>query len=70
MNLYYIQCLSGSLGLFKYCCKYVENIDKNNHWKVPTYAGGSLIHRAIVLHNTKHVTSGKFQQAEREKGHN
>ena len=35
-----------------------------------TSAYGGLIRRDIVLHNTKRVTSDKFQQAEREKKRN
>ena len=65
-----IQCLIGSGGSWKYCCKYVGNIEKNNYYTVSLSADGSLIRRANVLHNTKRVTSDKFQQAEREKKRN
>ena len=61
-----IQCLSGSGGLCKYCCKYVGNIDKNNYCTVSTSDDGSLIRREMILHNTERVTSDKFQQEERD----
>ena len=59
-SMHNIQCLSGSGGSCKYCCKYVGKIDKNNYCTVSTYADGSLIRREIFLHNTKRVTSDKF----------
>ena len=62
-----IQCLNGSGGSSKYCCKYVGKIDKNTYCTASTYDDGSLIRRANVLHNTKCVTSDKVQQAEQEK---
>ena len=42
-SIHNIQCLSGSSGSRKYCCKYVGNIDKNNYCKVSTSTDGSLI---------------------------
>ena len=65
-----IQCLSESGGPCKYCFKYVGEIDKNKYCTVSTYANGSLIRRAMFLHNTKRATSDKSQQAEREKKQN
>ena len=65
-----IQCLSGSGGSCKYCCKYVGNIDKNNYCTVSKSADGILIRQEIVLQNTQHVTYDKFQQAEWEKKRN
>ena len=44
-----ILCLSGSVGSWKYCCRYVGKIDKNNYCTVSTYAGGILILRADVF---------------------
>ena len=39
-------------------------LKETKYCTVSTYAGGILIRRANVLHNTKYVTSDKFQQAE------
>ena len=58
-----IQCLSGSGGSYKYCCKYIGKI-KKNYCKLSTSADGSLIRRAMFLHNTKDINSDKFQQPE------
>ena len=66
MSMYNIQWLSGSGGSWKYCCKYVGEIDKNNYFTVSKSADGSLIRREIFLHNTKRVTSDKVQQEEQE----
>ena len=66
-SMHNIQCLSGSGGSCKYCCKYIGKIEKNNYCTVSTSADGSLIQRAIFLRNTNCVTSDKFQQAEQEK---
>ena len=65
-----IQCLSGSGGSCKYCCKYVGNIDKDNYCTVSTSSDVRFIRREIVLHNTKRVNSDKFQQAELDKKRN
>ena len=65
-----IQRVNGSGGLCKYCYKYFGKIDKNNYFTVSTSAGGSLIRRAIGLHNTQRVTSYKVQQAERDNKQN
>ena len=62
-----IQCLIESGGLCKYFCKYVGNIDKNNYCIVSTYYDDSLIICYNILHNTKRVTSEKYQQEEWDK---
>ena len=62
-----IQCLSGLGGSYKYYCKYVGKIDKNNYCTVSTSADGSLIRSEMFLHYTKCVTYDIFQQVEREK---
>ena len=69
-SMYNIQRLIGSGGSFRYCCKYVGKVDKKNYCTVSTSADGSLIQRATFFHNTKCVTSDKYQQAEREKKRN
>ena len=56
-----IQCLSGSGGSFKYCCKFIGKVDKK-YYTVPTSVDGSLIRWAICLENNKCVTSNKVQQ--------
>ena len=58
--------LSGSVGSWKYCCRYFGKIVKNNYCTVYIYADGRLIRRAIVLLNTRCVTYYKFQQSEQE----
>ena len=45
-SMHNILCLSGSGGSWKYCCKYVGNIDKNKYCTVSTSDDGSLIWRA------------------------
>ena len=45
-------------------------LKETKYCTVSTYAGGILIRRANVLHNTKYVTSDKFQQAELQKKRN
>ena len=62
-----IQCLSGSVGPYKYCYRYFGNIDKNTYCMASTSADGSLIFRVIDLHNTKCVTSDKVQKSEGDK---
>ena len=53
-----MQCLSGSEGSCKYCCKYVGKVEKN-YRTFSTYADGSLIWCEFFFHNNKPVTSNK-----------
>ena len=61
------QFLCGSGGSCKYCCKYCAKVDKGNFCTVSTTKDGALLRRSNFLHNTKRVTSERYQQKEREK---
>ena len=54
-----IQCLVSSGGLNKYVCKYVAQVDDNNHVIVRSHPhdAGRLISQSTFLHNTKIASS-------------
>ena len=62
------QLFNKSCSCYKYCCKYITKIDKQNYFivEIDKHRTGKLVTKLNFLHNTK-ITSSKIQEEEENK---